>query len=454
MQKPRDIEIVESDPFKNDLLARESEIKNLTPIVLNYNDPLVLALDAPWGAGKTTFVKIWQAYLKQQGNWCIGFNAWETDFADDPLIVLVAELNSWFKEKLDQSEFEKWTEGVKSALPNIAKRVAVAAVKGATFGALDISTDLERTAAELTGNIASDLLENFNKQSKSIKQFKELIAEILDNLPVEQKNLIIFIDELDRCRPTYAIELLERIKHLFSIERLVFVLSTDTIQLAHSIRAIYGNDFDGKKYLQRFIDLDYALEKPDPEKYIDALFKSLGIERSLNERSNDNITLIKDCFLILIKRFKLTLRDINLLLVRFRLILYSIPQNHYIDAPLLVSLLILRDQDKDLYYQYIENPNVAEKVIACLLGEKPYETESNGKVALNYIIAHLIAPVRERNPDEFDRLIQPYSNEEYKTEREKDHTVIELAKCQSRNSLCLKATVERIELVHQINIEV
>jgi predicted KAP-like P-loop ATPase len=97
MQKPREIEIDENDPFKNDLLARESEIKNLARIVLNYNDPLVLALDAPWGSGKTTFVRLWQAYLKQKGSQSICFNAWETDFADDPLIVLVSELDKWIK---------------------------------------------------------------------------------------------------------------------------------------------------------------------------------------------------------------------------------------------------------------------------------------------------------------------------------------------------------------------
>ena len=120
----------------------------------------------------------------------------------------------------------------------MVKRTAVVGAKLATFGALDVSTEYERTVADFTEKVASDLLENFDKQKKSIEQFKELITEALGALSNDQKNLIIFIDELDRCRPTYAIELLERIKHLFSIERLVFVLSTDTIQLAHSIRAI------------------------------------------------------------------------------------------------------------------------------------------------------------------------------------------------------------------------
>ncbi len=457
MQKPRDIEIDENDPFKNDLLDRETEIKNLTPILLNYNDPLVLALDAPWGAGKTTFVRIWQAYLKQQGNWCIGFNAWETDFADDPLIVLVAEFNKWFKEKLNPSEFEKWTEGVKNALPNIAKRVTVAAVKGATFGALDIRTDLERTAAELTGNITSDMLENFNKQSNSIKQFKELIADILDNSPVEQKNLVIFIDELDRCRPTYAIELLERIKHLFSIERLVFVLSTDTTQLAHSIRAIYGNEFDGKKYLQRFIDLDYALKKPEIEQYLENLFTSLGLNEAFEERTLKNDRdITKRCFIFMANRFDLKPRDINLLLIRLRLILYAVPDNHYLDVPLLIPLLILRWKNKSLYEQYVTDTSIAHDVIKFLFGSLlPSETNNNVRVdyVIYTIIGFLIAP-NYKNNEMFDFLLKPYQPNNisdsrtesiirYANEPRQDH---------GQSYFKHETTLERIEFVQKFQI--
>jgi len=86
MQKTHDIEIDVNDIFKNDLLGRQSEIENLTPIILNFDDPFVLALDSPWGAGKTTFVRLWQAYLKKESKQSIYFNAWETDYAEDPLI--------------------------------------------------------------------------------------------------------------------------------------------------------------------------------------------------------------------------------------------------------------------------------------------------------------------------------------------------------------------------------
>jgi len=285
MQKPRDIEIDENGIFKNDLLNRKSEIENLTPIILNFNDPLVLALDSPWGSGKTTFVKLWRAYLKKELSvQSIYFNAWETDYAEDPLIVLVSELNKWLKAN-NESAATDFLEKAKKVLPSIIKQTAIAAIKAVTLNSVD-GEKFDRVVSDATGNITGDLIDDFNKQADSIEKFKDIITTALKILPDGQKNLIIFIDELDRCRPTYAIELLERIKHLFSIEQLVFILSTDTIQLTHSIRAVYGNGFDAKKYLQRFIDLDYALKKPEREKYIQLQLNKLGIEQEASKKIN------------------------------------------------------------------------------------------------------------------------------------------------------------------------
>ncbi len=459
MQKTHDIEILEENIFKNDLLDRKSEIENLTPIVLNFNDPLVLALDSPWGTGKTTFVKLWQAHLKKEGKQAIYFNAWETDFAEDPLIVLVSELDKWVKTKKNSSLVQKWTENIGKTLPNILKRAAVAGTKAATLGALDLDKQAEGVIADLSGGIASDLLEQFNKQSKAIEQFKEIVEDVLKILPDEQKNLVIFIDELDRCRPTYAIELLERIKHLFSIERLVFVLSTDTTQLSHSICAVYGNDFDAKKYLQRFIDLDYSLKETEKEKYIGIQFEKSGINQDFQNRNpnkNDGLRDLTDCFYLFSKRFDLKLRDINILLMRIRLILYAIPNNHFPNTPLLTSLLILRDKNKELYDEYlksINSPSITDKVISFLLqGYLPLkEHDYISASIIGYLIA---ASIDSEKKDIFNQLIEPYKEEVLNVHK----SVIAYAKnprgsgFYTFNRDSLNLTVERIELVHRINL--
>jgi Cdc6-like AAA superfamily ATPase len=459
MQKTHDIEIFEEDIFKNDLLDRKSEIENLTPLVLNFNDPLVLALDSPWGTGKTTFVKLWQAHLKQQGNQAIYFNAWETDFAEDPLIVLVSELNKWLKS-CNESVASTFIEKSKKVLPSIAKQTAIGLTKALTLIAVD-SQEVERVISEAMGNITGDLIDNFNKQSEAIQQFKKIIEEALKALPDEQKNLVIFIDELDRCRPTYAIELLERIKHLFSIERLVFVLSTDTTQLSHSVCAVYGNNFDAKKYLQRFIDLDYSLKNPNMERYIEAQLNHLKINDYLKERrtkhhdfqyEKENFT--KFCFL-LIQRFSLKLRDINLLLMRIRLILCSIPINHYLYEVPLITILMLREYNKELYVQYINSPIIANKVIEYLIPAPTKKDENNYAAG---IIAYLIAP---NENEDFERLLKPYKeaivdDSIYSSDfnnhvcKIANHLKNHYDKSFDKRSLGL--IIERIELLHRINL--
>lgn len=76
--------------------------------------------------------------------------------------------------------------------------------------------------------------------------------------------MIFIIDELDRCNPYYAVKVLERIKHLFNIPNIVFVLSIDKEQLSNSIRGYYGSDLiKADEYLKRFIDIEYTLPDPD-----------------------------------------------------------------------------------------------------------------------------------------------------------------------------------------------
>ena len=85
------------------------------------------------------------------------------------------------------------------------------------------------------------------------------------------------MDELDRCRPDYAIELLEGIKHLFGVPGVYFVVATNTIQLGESIRAVYGNGFDGQRYLKRFFDLQFSLPEPSNEEFLRALFTEIDL---------------------------------------------------------------------------------------------------------------------------------------------------------------------------------
>jgi hypothetical protein len=386
--KTKDISINPQSPFDNDLLDREEEIKNLTNIIQNVEAPLVLAVNAPWGTGKTTFINLWRAYLQKEKFQCICFNAWETDYAEDPLIPLVSEFGKWIdKEKgYPTGELNK---RIKKLMPKIAKHAALTGVKIATYGLININSEkIKEMLADATGEMAGDLVEQFNEKSKANEKFIKLIEESLKQLP-ENQNLVIFIDELDRCRPTYAIELLERIKHLFNIKRLVFVLSIDREQLSHSICAVYGNNFDAKKYLNRFIDLDYLLKEPDLKKYIDSNLEMLSIKDyylKQEGKKQGSYGRLLDLIFFFAIRLKLKLRDINLLISRFELILlstpkeslYFYPKNSLEYEPILLTLMILRSYNQNLYQSYQLNYEKTEviKEIIDFLSEEMSESEA------------------------------------------------------------------------------
>ena len=94
---------------------------------------------------------------------------------------------------------------------------------------------------------------------------KDAVQAIGEGEP--QRPLVFFIDELDRCRPSFAIELLERVKHLFDVKNIVFVLSIDKKQLEAITAAVYGERIDALEYLRRFIDLDFYLPLPHTKDY-------------------------------------------------------------------------------------------------------------------------------------------------------------------------------------------
>lgn len=345
-----------------DIFNRKEEIENLSRIIEKINEPLVLSIDSSWGTGKTTFIKFWKSYLDNADNNIdsIHFNAWESDYTDDPLIALVSAIEKWVKDN-DTHTNEKW-EKAKTLLPAIAKTSAIISAKAITFGALELDKEYEKLASELSGETTSHLISNFNTKAKATDTFKKLMYEMTS----DNKKLVLFIDELDRCRPTYAIETLERIKHLFNINNITFIISTDIEQLSHSICAVYGNNFNGRDYLNRFIDVQYSIKEPNKGIYINHFFNTTIIDSLFENRGNNSQNernQLLHCIRILSNRFNLSLREIGNTCTKLCLILKTIPESNHLDIPLLTALLFLKSKNIKLYHQFIVNSEEAKRVI-------------------------------------------------------------------------------------------
>ena len=270
-----DIDILPDDSFANDLLDRKHLAETLTNLVTNFESPYVVAIDAAWGAGKTTFIKIWTQELRNQNYPVVQFNAWENDFAGNAMVALSSELTDALREY--DSKIGK-VENLKDGLRKIVEHSAVTGVRYLTSGVLDLGPIVNK----------GDMLADYAESLALIKKFKTNLRDFATELK-EQKNcpVVVVIDELDRCRPLYAIELLEVAKHLFSVENIVFVLAINLRELGHSIKAVYGSDFDSHEYLERFIDITIPLPKAERVQYIWNLMseKTEGVVSGTGENS-------------------------------------------------------------------------------------------------------------------------------------------------------------------------
>lgn len=370
--KFQNLQIDPNNPFSKDLLNREPEIENLSTLISNLNSPAVLAIDSPWGTGKTTFIKMWEAFLRKKGIESVYFNAWATDFSEDPLISFLGEMNDGLSKLISSSpkSTEAW-ERAKTIGTTLAKKGIPALIKIATAGVIDAEKIIEDEASKVMEALTGDMLNNYFRQKSAIAEFHESLTKLIAESKI--KPIVIFVDELDRCRPTYAISLLERIEHLFNIEGIVFVLSLDKPQLCHSISAVYGYNFDAESYLRRFFDFEYQLKKPEIKGYVKSLVTALELDKFLEPRKKYeqlryDFGHLENVFLILAERLNLPLREIEQLLTSINLALRTAKEDQYVYPALLVFLVITKNKRPKVYRHYV-SPSENEKEIVGYLYE-------------------------------------------------------------------------------------
>ncbi|WP_054015806.1 P-loop NTPase fold protein [Pseudoalteromonas sp. R3] len=285
--------------WQNDQLNRKEEAEFLTNFLLNRftvkKDAYVLNLDAEWGFGKTYFLQNWKEQLTEiDGCKVVYVNAWESDFSKNPLISFMAAVEDQLSDYIESSE--KLTPWWRSALENLAPIASGMVVK--KLANMSISefeelldeateektnpeeepktdkadTQTAKLAGAATTKFAESLIKAQQKVENSISKFVNSIEQVAKIAGEETKPLFIFVDELDRCRPQYAIEMLEVIKHLFSAKGVYFVIATASEQLCESVKVVYGQNFHAKKYLNRFFSQTYTFIEPSAQNYSTYLF--------------------------------------------------------------------------------------------------------------------------------------------------------------------------------------
>lgn len=262
-----------------DPLHRKREIEDFLKMLIAVEPPYTFVIDAPWGSGKTFFVKqvvrvlqmanpaldldlktlnatLEKTATELPATPClpIYFNAWEDDHFDNPILPILA---------------------------SIANAVDEQSVKGGKYigkgiiGVIEVAASLIGYGGDINGAIENFSGTDFLARYKEEKELRGKIDELIKtNLPEVANRAVIFIDELDRCRPEFAIKVLEKTKTLFQQENIVVVYSTDITQLAHSLQGVYGPKFEGRKYLERFYDKRLELDPIKPADYL--LYKGVS----------------------------------------------------------------------------------------------------------------------------------------------------------------------------------
>lgn len=269
MTETKDKKVAPPKEWKDDVLDRKKEGDYLTKLLTGHyerykesDEPntYVLNLHAEWGFGKTFFLKKWAEDLKKAGHPVVYFDAWQNDFCEHPLLAFLSKI----KESLKIDEKDKNLK----ELGNLLETGFIGITNKLT------GINLDKVEEKNKGAFAQ--LNDFKDTKKAIKAFKKGMISLVKDLTKEDSQklpLFIIVDELDRCRPNFSIELLENIKHLFGVDGVYFVVATDTNQLACSVQALYGQNFDGRRYLQRFFDQEFTLPNPDNRQFAAFLFQ-------------------------------------------------------------------------------------------------------------------------------------------------------------------------------------
>lgn len=257
--------------LKEDPIGRRADVEGFLHTLESVEGGFTFFLDEAWGEGKTVFSRQIEICLRELNPIiCDGetgdeilklmnvsedselrsylpvyYNAWENDYWDDPLPSLGSAIAAAADAAFSTREERETGEVAAAALDAVLKSVSIG-------GFLNLG-GLADARQELRG---SDLIEGYKNRGQLRQEVDGLINA---SLPEHANKMLLIIDELDRCRPVFALRALEEIKNLFTSDKLVILCSVNTGQLAKTVEGTYGSGTDGDRYLERFCDARIGL---------------------------------------------------------------------------------------------------------------------------------------------------------------------------------------------------
>jgi len=310
---------------QNDIFERKKLANQLSSIIKKSDDDsLVIALDDQWDNGKTTFLKMWENEIITNDEFnVIYFDAFQNDYQDDAFLALSSAIYPHIEKPADKRKYLKAAGGVGKFIVKAGAKVGLRAatlgiVKDTDFDGLNDS--IKESIEEPIEKLIEEKLKNATKETISIKKFKESITA-----SAKENKIVFIIDELDRARPDFSLDLLEKIKHVFNTKKLFFVLAMNKEQFKHTIKKRYG-EIDSETYLSKFIHFWFSLPHPKNEQgytlTVERFLKHLSNKMELDEHYSESVELLTKA----LEYNNASLRDCERCFSLLTLVLASQPQ--------------------------------------------------------------------------------------------------------------------------------
>lgn len=337
---------------KIDKLDRGEFIEFIEGLILNSeqykrnNDSssYVIALDSAWGTGKSYFIDLLiQSGADKTLNF-VKYNAWKNDYCEnafDPLIYDILTSNSLSYSMENQADAEN-TQNMLAHIAKIGLAMGKQFIFNTTKDKLGIDVKEAFNEVKSTDNPfknfllrQSPVLAEINSERDSFEKFKQYLEQNTSYLKENNQKLVVVVDELDRCKPTFVIQTLEVVKHLFDINNIVFLFAVDIQQLSHSISSVYGQDFDSAGYLCRFFDYIAKMPEADISQYV---LESISNIENLKDFADFSIynpdyqkpfhEILKNFFKDIYFAFEFSLRDLDTVIQSYKIMVNNFLFNY------------------------------------------------------------------------------------------------------------------------------
>lgn len=382
LRKHEELAVDLDNPWGDDHLDRANAAQVLGRVLLTIEQPFVVALNSPFGTGKSFFTKRLLQQFRNEGQIALYFNAWEKDNQGQPMLSFVGSLLNQLSEHYGVTKSSPTMKSLAKRAGSLVLRKALpSAARILTMGLIsdeDIQ-EVGQVGNELisgSGSIAEGLVESQMAAEVAFSDFRQELESAataaLEVAGAPAKAIYVFVDELDRCRPPYALELLENIKHLFSVPGLVFVLAIDREHLKNSISTIYGAGMDSEGYLARFIDQNYRLPQPSAEAYSNYLFEKFALKEGMKNRKGhreEGKEIVRH-FSELSEIFGLSLRVQEQAFAEINFIIRNTTPKRALFSPLLGQLAALKKYDQSVYEDYCTG-RITWNELASIIAEGP-----------------------------------------------------------------------------------